>query len=272
MPRETITSFQNNKIKLASKLTSKRHREKNGLFLIDYARDLERALDFGYQVAFAFYCEQIATDDDHAVLARLHDTLVYDVDADLIAKASYRQNPTGLVAVLRQKAIKGAADAETIGSGHVLMLVNLRKPGNIGALLRTADAAAIQHVVLVDTALDIYNPNIIRSSTGACFLDHIYAMTTAEALSICRQNDIAILAAHLDGQQSLYEWDFNAQTSAIVLGTEDKGLEDIWVNNCDSLVKIPMAGSLSDSLNVSVSGAICMYEALRQQQYANDNQ
>lgn len=264
MSRPSITSFQNSKIKLANKLVSKRERQKQKLFLIDYARDLERALAFGYQVEFAFFCEVLASADDKQILEKLGDSLIYDVSSDLMEKASYRQNPSGLVAIMQQKPDLTIADAEKIESQHILALVNLSKPGNIGALLRTADAAKFDSILLVDTALDIYNPNIIRASTGAVFIDNIYQMTTDEALSFFRQNKIAIVAAHLDGTMSLYDFDFTAQRTAIILGAEDTGLEDIWVNHSDALVKIPMIGHLSDSLNVSVSGAIFMYEALRQ--------
>ena len=266
MTRQSITSFQNSKIKLANKLVSKRERQKQQLFLIDYARDLERALAFGYEVEFAFYCEALATDDDRMLLAKLSDNQVYDVSSDLMEKASYRQNPAGLVAVMNQKPDLTLEDAGKIQSQHILALVNLSKPGNIGALLRTADAAKFDSILLIDTALDIYNPNIIRASTGAVFLNNIYQMTTDGALNFFAQQKIAIVAAHLDGTMSLYDYDLTVRRTAVVLGAEDTGLEDIWVNHCDALVKIPMIGHLSDSLNVSVSGAIFMYEALRQNQ------
>lgn len=266
MSRPEITSFQNSKIKLANKLASKRQREKTGLFLVDYARDLERALQAGYEIEFAFYCEMLASDDDKQLLVQLQDAEVYDVHQDLMDKASYRQNPSGLVAVMQQKPTLTLEDAGKIDTRHILGLVNLSKPGNIGALLRTADAAGIEMVFLVDVALDIYNPNIIRSSTGAVFLDNIYQMSSDDAVSFFAERDIAIVAAHLDGTMSLYDVDFNTKRTAIMLGAEDTGLDDSWVNHCDKLVKIPMMGRISDSLNVSVSGAIFMYEALRQHQ------
>jgi TrmH family RNA methyltransferase len=153
-----------------------------------------------------------------------------------------------------------------IASTHILGLVNLKKPGNIGALLRTADAAGIDIIFLIDSVLDIYNPNIIRASTGAVFIGNIYYMATQEALTFFAERNITIVATHLDGTMTLYDFDFTKQPTAILLGTEDTGLEDTWVNHCDVLLKIPMIGHLSDSLNVSVSGAICMYEALRQRQ------
>ena len=266
MSRPEIQSFQNGKIKLANKLVSKRQREQSGLFLIDYARDLERALQNDYEIEFAFYCETLASDEDKAVLASFDNVLVYDVHSDLMDKASYRQNPGGLVAVMRQKPALTLNDAGRLNTPHILGLVDLRKPGNIGALLRTADAAGIGAVFLIDVALDIYNPNTIRSSTGAVFQGNIYQMTSAEAVEYFHENNVAIVAAHLDGTMSLYDIDFNVRRTVIMLGTEDTGLDEQWVNHSDNLVKIPMMGRISDSLNVSVSGAIFMYEALRQRQ------
>jgi TrmH family RNA methyltransferase len=264
MTRLSITSFQNSKIKLANKLVNKRERQQQKLFLIDYARDLERALEHDYTVEFTFYCEALATAEDNLLLAQLGTSEVYDVSADLMEKASYRQNPGGLVAIMRQKPMLTAADAEKIQSQHILGLVNLSKPGNIGALLRTADAAGFNAILLIDSQLDIYNPNIIRASTGAVFLDNIYQMTMLDALNFFAKHEISIVATHLNGTISLYEFDFTAQRTTIIFGAEDTGLEETWVSHCDALVKIPMIGHLSDSLNVSVSGAICMYEALRQ--------
>lgn len=264
MPRDSITSFQNSKVKLANKLVNKRQREKTGLFIIDYARDLERALANDYEIEFAFYCEALASDADRKLLGQIDTALVYDVSDDLMNKASYRQNPGGLVAILRQKPPLTLADAAQIDAQHSLALVDLRKPGNIGALLRTADAAGFGMICLIDTALDVYNPNVIRSSTGAIFLPNIVQINTEEALNFFREQQITVVATHLEATQSPYEFDFMAQRTVIVLGTEDTGLDDLWVNHSDTLLKIPMLGRLSDSLNVSVSGAVIMYEALRQ--------
>lgn len=266
---QQITSFQNSKIKLASKLvSSKRHREKEGLFVVEYARDLQRALENGYQVEYAFYCADLATADDNALLPQLDETNIYQVDADLMAKASYRQNPNALVAVMQQKTVLTVADAHQNTAQQILALVDLRKPGNIGALLRTADAAGIQMICLIDSSLDMYNPNIIRASTGAIFLNNIYQMSREEALTFFEQEHVQVVAAHLSGEKSLYDLDFTTGRSVIVLGTEDTGLDDTWVQHCDQLVKIPMTGQVADSLNVSVSGAIFMYEALRQRGFS----
>lgn len=265
MSRPSISSFQNSKIKLADKLIKKREREKEGLFVIDYVRDLRRALARGYEVAFAFYCDDLASDEDRALVQQIDETaLVYDVHAELMDKASYRQNPGGLVAVMEQQPALTVEDAGQVTSPHILGLVNLRKPGNIGALLRTADAAGIEMIFFIDIALDLYNPNITRSSTGANFTGNIYQMSGDEALTYFDTYDVAIVAAHTAGKQSLYETDFTARRTALLLGNEADGLDERWEQHSDALVRIPMMGDLADSLNVSVSGALFMYEALRQ--------
>jgi TrmH family RNA methyltransferase len=196
-------------------------------------------------------------------LDNLPDQQVFEIAPDLMEKASYRENPGGIVAVVRQKPMRTQPDKYP---GLVLALVNLTKPGNIGALLRTADATGVQSIYLIDEQLDRYNPNIIRASTGAVFLDNLVHMSSAEALEDFKKHSYRIIAAHLSGTQSLFDVDFTSHPTVIVFGTEDKGLDDVWVHACDALVKIPMLGKIADSLNVSVSGAVFLYEALRQQQ------
>ena len=146
-----------------------------------------------------------------------------------------------------------------------LVLVGLRVPGNVGALMRSADASGCDAVLLVDCALDLYNPNIIRSSTGACFLDNIYRLTTGEAMDYLVGAGLEIVAADVGGN-SLYDAEFAAKT-AIVLGAEDRGLSADWLSNADRRICIPMAGRAADSLNVSVSGAILMFELQRQRHH-----
>lgn len=259
---ERITSFQNSKIKLARKLQDKRQRDRENLFVIDDTRDLQRALVCQYEVDFVFYCPDLADEQD-TQLAQSLEGPVYAITPDLMQKASYRQNPGGLVTVLKQKPEQTIHDAASIEPHHILGLAELSKPGNIGALLRTADAAGFEHIFLIDTRLDIYNPNIIRSSTGTCFLNNLYSVSSQEALQFFRDRACQIVAAHPTGKQNLYSFNFQQRT-AVILGAEATGLTPLWLANCDHLVQIPMSGTLADSLNVSVSGAIIMYEAFRQ--------
>jgi TrmH family RNA methyltransferase len=259
---ETLTSFQNPKVKLIRKLRDKRERDKSGLFVIDYSRDFEKALANGFETEFIFYCPELGAAS--LPLLQQSSSPIYVVSSDILQKVSYRENPTGVVMVMRQKPPRQACDLDGVNAALVLGLVDLRKPGNIGALLRSADAAGFGAVLLIDCALDLYNPNLIRSSTGACFLDTIYSLTSDEALAFFRRSGYITLAATPSGTRNLYDVTIQDKT-VIILGAEDEGLSKQWLKNCTEQVQIPMIGQIADSLNVSVSGAILMYEAYRQQ-------
>lgn len=270
-PFETITSFQNPKIKLVRKLRDKRERDQSGLFLIDYDRDMQRALTCGYTVEFILYCPELA-EAALPVLLKSGGT-IYTVSAEMLQKAGYRENPSGIVAVLRQRPPHRVHDLDQIHTSSILGLVNLQKPGNIGALMRSADAAGFGAIFLIDCTLDIFNPNLIRSSTGACFLNNIFTLTSTEARTYFQAAGYAVFAATPEGSVDLFSADFRDKT-ALILGTEDQGLDTYWMDNCDQRVKIPMQGVISDSLNVSVSGAILMYEVYRQHRerlFSKDN-
>lgn len=221
-------------------------------------RDLVRALACGYTIAHVFYCPELDTDND---ISTFEHATIYEVPRDIMAKISYRSTPSSIVAVMHHPQNQPALS--DIGASRVLGLVNLQKPGNIGALLRTADATGFKTILLIDTSLDLYNPNIIRSSTGAVFLNNIYTVSSQQALAFFHEHDYSIVAGIVDGDTPLPEVDFERK-SAVLLGTEDVGLDDFWQAQCDVRVTIPMVGEISDSFNVSVSGAIIMYEALRQ--------
>jgi TrmH family RNA methyltransferase len=262
MAYQQITSFQNARVKQVKKLRDRRGREREGRFVIDDGRDLERALDQGYEVDYVLFCPEIASDYTH-LLDTLPESRIYTLPAEIMQKASYRDNPSALVAVMIARGTRGVQALDDFNGRSVLVLVDLRKPGNIGALLRTADAAGFDAVFLVDLALDLHNPNIIRSSTGACFLDNVYELTTSDALTYLQSHQFDIMAAVVEGDRELYGLDLGEQT-AVVLGTEDVGLDTIWREAATYQVRIPMRGRIADSLNVSVSGALFMYEVLRQ--------
>ncbi|GAB4519021.1 MAG: RNA methyltransferase [Anaerolineae bacterium] len=261
---DTITSFQNAKVKLVKRLRDKRGREQEGRFVIDDARDLSRALAQGYAVDYALYAPALAQAEDRALLPQIPNA--YEVSPELMTKAAYRENPGAWLAVMVSRPPKSLHELHSVTDSRLLALVNLQKPGNIGALLRTADATGFRTVLLVDCALDIYNPNIIRSSTGACFLDSLYTLSTPDALNYFQAEHYQIIAAVVEGDRTLFQTDFR-QKCAVVLGTEDLGLSTAWINAAHQRVRIPMQGHISDSLNVSVSGAVFMYEALRQQEF-----
>lgn len=252
-----ITSAQNSKIKLVNRLRGKRDRQQEARFIIDYERDLRRALQQGYQIDFILHCPEVAPPPDYA------EGEAHQVTPALLKRASYRENPDGMIAVMRSKPAKGLGELREADSKRALVLVALQVPGNIGALLRSADAAGMDAVILVDVALDLYNPNIIRSSTGACFGNNIYQCSGGEALTFLKREGFQIAAADVAGDRSLYEIDFGVK-SAIALGAENRGLPQTWIDRADQVARIPMAGAISDSLNVSVCGALIMYELYRQ--------
>ena len=261
---EPITSPQNARFKQVNRLRGKRYREQESRFLIEYERDLQRAIQQGYQIDFLLLCPDLAA-SDLAVFDSAEQR--YQITPELLNRLTYRKNPTGFIAVLHSKLPKKLDDLERANPSCIIVLDDLRVPGNIGALLRTADAAGIDAVILVDSALDLYNPNIIRSSTGACFGDNIYSLGSEDTAKYLERRDFQLLAADTESETSLYDADLRRRT-AIILGAEDRGLSEFWRERCDQLVSIPMTGQLIDSLNVSVTGAIFMYEMRRQRQFA----
>jgi len=252
-----ITSPQNSKIKLVQRLRGKRGRQREARFVIDYQRDLQRALQRGYDIDFVLHCPDLGPAPVD-IEAETH-----QVTTALFKRVSYRENPDGLIAVMRSKPTKALAVLEARVVHHAIALVGLAVPGNIGALLRSADAAGIDAVIVVDIAIDLYNPNVIRSSTGACFLDNIYVLSGDEALAFLKREGFQLVAADAAGGRTLYEADFRPKT-ALALGAEDRGLPQVWIDRADQVARIPMKGAVSDSLNVSVSGALMMYEMFRQ--------
>lgn len=259
---ERITSLRNSKVKLVHRLRNKRGRQSESRFVVEHQRDIQRALMGGCELDFLMVCPELlesqARDSEPAQDA-------IEVTLQILKRLTYRENPSGLLAVMKAKPAKVLRDLEMSVVDSAILLVDPRKPGNIGALLRTGDAAGIDAMVLVDCALDLYNPNIIRNSAGACFRDNIYQVSSAEAISCFRGLGFSLIAADGRGETSIFDLDLDQKT-AIVLGREDDGLGADWLDICDRRVRIPMTGVLSDSLNLSVSGAIFMYEIFRQRQ------
>lgn len=252
-----ITSEQNSKIKLVKRLRGRRARQSEARFVIETERDLQRARQLGYCIDFILHQSDFDVSRSYAAVE------AHQVSAALLKRISYRENPAGFVAVVKSKRAQGLPELRAARIHSALVLVDLRVPGNIGALLRTADAAAIDAVILVDTALDLYNPNVIRSSAGACFRHNVYNLSSGDARDFLVAEAFQMVAADAAGERELYEIEFD-QKSAIVLGSEDRGLPLKWIEAADAVARIPMAGAVSDSLNVSVSGALFMYELHRQ--------
>lgn len=259
---ERITSLQNSKVKLVQRLRGKRGRQSESRFVVETPRDLQRALAQDYPLDFLLLCPALLA-PSAASLAQAQ--AAFEISPQLIKRLSYRDNASGLIAVMKTKPVQRLQELRMTQVDSAILMVDPRKPGNIGALLRTGNAAGIDAMVLVDCALDLYNPNIIRNSVGACFGGNIFQLSSAEAIGYFRERDFQLIAADGGGERSLYELDLRQKT-AIALGAEDTGLDARWLDSCDRRARIPMAGDLSDSLNLSVSGALFMYEMMRQRQ------
>ena len=192
------------------------------------------------------------------------DVALFSLSEGAYSKIAYRENTEGIVAVVEQKKVQ----LGDIKFGRrwekplVLVVESVEKPGNLGALLRTADACGVDAVLVCDPLTDLYNPNLIRSSLGGIFTNQVVACSNGEALEWLRSNGINVLTAQLQDSQWYYDTDMVSPT-AIVMGTESTGLTDFWREASNAKIKIPMLGEL-DSLNVSVSAAVLCYEAVRQ--------
>ncbi len=297
MKIETVTSGQNPKIKelLALQEKSKARREK-GLFVVEGRREIGHCLDSGYKVRTLFVCREIIAEKELDGLLEKAcrcgengpgrtpeaDSLIdrqylegretadrrdyavpniIEVPAALYNKIAYRGGTEGIISEVEYKD-RRLEDLILSETPLVVVLESVEKPGNLGAVLRSADAAGADAVIVCDPLTDLYNPNLIRSSIGAVFSRQVAVASSQDTIRWLKSKGIKIYTAQLQDSGWYYDTDMSKGT-AIVMGTESTGLTDIWRNAADAHIRIPMLGQL-DSLNVSVSAAILLYEAVRQ--------
>ena len=254
---EILSSPQNPKIKeLLALEKESRERKARGLFVVEGRREFERAVAAGFEPVTVFVREDEAEADtaDFVVTRRLYE------------KIAYRGGTEGIVAVLRTRETS-LAQLPLSPVPLILVLESVEKPGNLGAVLRSADAAGVDAVLVCDPLTDLYNPNLVRASLGAVFSVPVVTCTSENACSWLKAQGIAILTAQLQDSELYYETDM-VRPTALVFGTEDKGLSDFWRERADAHIRIPMAGMM-DSLNISVSAAILAFEAVRQRNLKN---
>jgi TrmH family RNA methyltransferase len=213
----------------------------------------------GYVVETLFVCPDIFGTDNTLPACRQ----MFEVTAGVFKKMAYRDGSDGIVATARQK--EHSLSSLSLGNNpFVLVVEGVEKPGNLGAILRTADAAGVDAVFVCDPLCDIYNPNTVRASIGALFSNKVVCCTAQAAFDFFTKNKIQILAAELQAQDLYHQTDMRCGT-AVVFGTEADGLSDFWLRNAHLHIKIPMRG-IADSLNVSVSAAVIAFEAMRQRE------
>ena len=258
---EQITSLQNPKIKLLTALQQKSsERRRTGLFVVEGQQELQHCIRAGYEVDTVFWCPELcpAVLPPEAGAARC-----FQVSPDVYAKVAYRGSTEGVIAEVHQRTLE-LDDLQLGEHPLIVVLESVEKPGNLGAVLRSADASSVDAVVVCDPLTDLYNPNLIRSSVGAAFTVPCVACSSAACIAFLKQRNIKILTAQLQDSHLYYDTDMTCGT-AIVMGTEHDGLTDQWRKAADAHIRIPMLGQI-DSLNVSVSAAILMFEAVRQRQ------
>lgn len=263
MSENIITSAQNPKIKMLLQLQQKSsERRKAGLFVAEGRREIMHCVEAGYEIDTLFYCPDLIGGDDFAtdLAAR---SKSFAVSRDVYAKIAYRGSTEGAVAEVKTRRMN-LADLQLSERPLIVVLESVEKPGNLGAVLRSADAAGADAVIVCDPLTDLYNPNLIRSSIGAVFTVPCVACSSEECIAFLKRKGISILTAQLQDSSIYYETDMRKGT-AIVIGTESTGLTDVWREAADAHIRIPMLGRL-DSLNASVSAAILLFEAVRQRQ------
>ena len=261
---ETITSIQNPKIKLLTALQQKSsERRKTRLFVVEGQQELQHCISAGYEVDTVFYCPELGGGNPAAKPQGTVGARCFQVSPDVYAKVAYRGTTEGVIAEVHTKSLR-LEDLQLGEHPLIVVLESVEKPGNLGAILRSADASGVDAVVVCDPLTDLYNPNLIRSSVGAAFTVPCVACSSEECIAFLKQRGIKILTAQLQDSHLYYDTDMTCGT-AIVMGTEHDGLTDQWRQVADAHIRIPMLGQI-DSLNVSVSAAILMFEAVRQRQ------
>lgn len=261
-----ITSTNNDLIKEIVQLQSKsRVRKKKGLFVIEGLREITLALSSGYTLKTLLFCETIISSSALENLMNTYDLNELElikVPLKVYERIAHRKTTEGIIAIAAYKQLL-ISDLKLNKKSLILVAEASEKPGNLGALFRTADAANLDAVIIANPITDLFNPNIIRSSVGCVFTNQIASGSTEEILAFLKKNKIMIYAAALHDSSKVYHlMDFN-KPSAIIVGTEATGLSADWTNQSSENIIIPMEGKI-DSLNVSVSAAIIIFEAKRQ--------
>ncbi|MBQ7211544.1 MAG: RNA methyltransferase [Muribaculaceae bacterium] len=256
-----ITSLTNSRVKQIVALQQRSAtRRTEGKFVVEGRREILHCLEGGLEIAAFFHCPSIA-DDISDILAQAPAAEIIDVTALVYDKIAYRGGTEGLIAVVKtpHRTLQGLRLPD---NPLVIVLESVEKPGNLGAVLRTADAAGVDAVIVCDPVTDIYNPNVIRGSIGAVFTVPTVTCTTDECVRFLKRRGMNILTAQLQDSRPYYDVDMTGPT-AIVMGTESTGLTEAWREAASAHILIPMNGRL-DSLNVAISASILVYEAVRQ--------
>lgn len=250
-----IESLQNEKIKNLNRLiTDNRFRKKSGVFVVEGKQENERALQFEFENVEFFICEPIFGINHPEGKIHFVTTQVYE-------KIAYRGSSEGIIGIYKTKEfdLKNYTPKE---NASIIVVESIEKPGNLGAILRSCEAFGIDALIITDTKVDFYNPNVLRSSVGCFFGMNVFSANNEETLAFLQNNNFKIYTTFMDKTaEDLYKKNYT-EKSALFFGTEHSGLSDFWFNKGENIL-IPMSGTI-DSLNLSNAVAISCYEILRQ--------
>lgn len=259
-----ITSKQNQRVKDLARLRDRRDRDKAGVFLIEGYRAINRALEKNVPLTeFYFSPDWFLGENEPALIERAKKAgaETYEVSKDVFTKFTYRDRPDGLLAVAKQWHT-GLEDLKLSEKPFLLVVEAIEKPGNLGTILRSADGAGVDAVIVCDAVTDVFNPNVVRSSTGVLFSVPVVVSDSQTVHKWLKSKDIKIVSTTPDTDNIYTKVDLTGPI-AIVMGSEQYGLTDFWLKQCDIPVRIPMHG-LADSLNVALATGLMVYEAARQ--------
>lgn len=255
-----ITSSQNPFIKSLVLLQEKaKARKQSGTFLIEGMREIELALKGNYELETVLFCPELI--DKAFNLSVIQSYNQIEISKEVYQKLAYRDTTEGIISVAKAKSLS-LSDLKLPENPLILVMEAIEKPGNIGAMLRTCDAAHVDAVIIANPKTDLYNPNIVRSSVGCLFTNQIAADSTEEVIKFLNKKNITIFAATLQNSQFYHQQNYTTPT-ALVVGTEATGLSSAWREKNIQNIIIPMQGEI-DSMNVSVASAILLFEAKRQ--------
>jgi len=259
-----ITSAKNPQIKNVLDLRERKTRDKTGLMIVEGTREIMQAREAGVKFREAFFCQELIHHDEARGLAgflKKENIGLYETSEEIFAKISFGERMEGILAVCEKPRV-AFSDIKISQTPFLVVVEGVEKPGNLGAILRTADAAGVDGVILTDGITDVANPNVVRSSLGTVFSVKVVEGTNTETLNFLKKSHIKICAAFPAAKEIYTDVPLDASL-AVILGSEQKGLSDFWKANADLKVKIPMYGH-ADSLNVSATAAVLVYEARRQ--------
>ncbi len=263
-----ITSIQNPKVKFINQLKEKsRVRKKEKCFIIEGQREVSLAIKGGYIITQLYYCKSIISFEEILNITKDHTQKIdfFEITSEIYQKLAYRTTTEGVIAIAIAKDLDIKNFSVSSKNPLILVAEAPEKPGNIGALLRTADAAQLDAVFIANPKTDIYNPNIIRSSVGCLFTNKVATGTSKDIIEFLLKHKINVYGAALQASVNYHTQDYNKPT-AIVVGTEATGLSKEFLDNTTQNIKIPMSGMI-DSMNVSVAAGILIFEAKRQRNF-----